>query len=115
MIEKILFVSDGIIVLVSNQLEIPGSQPDSVVLEVTDIGANISIFGIQLSLPASALEHLVQADGTSVFFYKTEPYTLIATYITNVVLERDEVVKVKGAWDYVSSSTTYVGNTSDSV
>jgi hypothetical protein len=114
-IEKILFVSDGIIVLVSSELEITDFQPDNVVLEVADFGANFSIFGMQLSLPASALEHLVQADRTAVFFYKTEPYTLIATFLTNVVLERDEVVKVKGAWDYVSSSTTYVGNTSDSV
>ncbi|MEI6704640.1 MAG: hypothetical protein WCL71_14080, partial [Deltaproteobacteria bacterium] len=56
---------DGIIVLVSSELEIPDFQPDNVVLEVADFGANISIFGTQLSLPASALEHLVQADGTS--------------------------------------------------
>jgi hypothetical protein len=114
-IEKILFVSDGIIVLVSSEFEISDFQPDNVVMDVADFGVNISIIGMQLSLPASALEHLVQADGTSVFFYKTEPYILIATYMTSFVLERDEVVKVKGAWDYVSSSTTYVGNTSDSV
>jgi len=114
-IEKLLFVSDGIIALVGYELEIAGGPPDSVVFEVTGFGANISISGIQVSLPAAALEHLVQAEGTSVFFYKSEPYTLIATYLGCVVLERDEVVKVKGAWDYVSLSTTYVDNTSGSV
>lgn len=115
MIEKLLFVSDGIIALVGNELEITDGQLGSVDLEVTDFGANLSIYGLQFSLPASALEHLVQAEGTSVFFYKSEPYTLIATYLGCVVLERDEVVKVKGAWDYISSLSTYVGNTSGSV
>lgn len=112
MIEKILFVSDGIIAVVGNGLEIPDEPPDNVALAVTKFGAVLSIYGLQVSLPVSVLEHLEQADGTNIYFYTSEPYTLVATYRGFVVLERDEVVKVKGAWDYVSSLPTDVGSIS---
>ena len=115
MIEKILFVSDGIIAIVGNGFEALDDPPDNVSLEVTEFGAILTIYGLQVTLPVSVLEHLELADGTNIYLYLSEPYSLVVTYWRCVVLERDEVVKVKGAWDYVSSLPTYAGSISGSV
>ena len=110
MIEKLLFVSDGIIALVGFDPGFHDNRPDGANLEVTEFGAILNLPGIQLTLPSTALEHLVNADGTSIFFYLSEPYVLVSTYLGCVELERDEVVKVKGAWDYISTTVTGAGN-----
>lgn len=110
MIEKLLFVSDGIIALVGNDPGFHDNRPDGASLEVTEFGAILNLPGIRLTLPSTALEHLVNADGTSIFFYLSEPYVLVSRYLGCLELERDEVVKVKGAWDYISTSVTGAGN-----
>lgn len=110
MIEKLLFVSDGIIALVRNDPGFDDSRQDGANLDVTEFGAILNLPGIQLTLPSTALEHLVIADGTTIFFYFSEPYVLVTTYLGCVELERDEVVKVKGAWDYISTTVTGAGN-----
>lgn len=110
MIEKLLLVADGIIALVGNDPGDIDDRSDGAHLEVTEFGANLNLSCIQLSLPSTALEHLVNADGTTIFFYFSEPYVLVTTYLGCVELERDEVVKVKGAWDYISTTVTGAGN-----
>ena len=110
MIEKLLFVSDGIIALVVNDPGLHDNRPDGANLEVTEFGAILNLPGIQLTLPSTALEHLVNSDGTTIFFYYSEPYVLVSTYLGCVELERDEVVKMKGAWDYISTAVTGAGN-----
>lgn len=110
MIEKLLFVSDGIIALVWNDPGFGDNRSDAARLDVTEFGAILDVDGKQLMLPSTVLEHLVNADGTTIFFYYSEPYSLVTTYLGFVELERDEVVKVKGAWDYISTSVTGAGN-----
>lgn len=110
MIEKLLFVSDGIIALVGNDPGFDDNIPDGAHLDVTEFGAILNLHGILLTLPSTALEHLVIAEGTNIFFYFSEPYVLVSTYLGCVELERDEVVKVKGAWDYISTTVTGAGN-----
>lgn len=110
MIEKLLFVSDGIIALVRNDPGFDDNRTDGAHLDVTEFGAILDLNGKQLTLPSTVLDHLVNADGTTIFFYYSEPYALVSTYLGCVELERDEVVKVKGAWDYISTTVTGAGN-----
>lgn len=102
MIEKILFVSDGIIAVMANGDELPGSR-DDVALAVTEFGAELRIAGMVLCLPVTVIEHLEQADGTSVYFYESDTYSLVAPYRGSIVLNRDEILKVKGAWEYTQA------------
>lgn len=100
MIEKILFVSDGIIAVMANSDELPEESRDDVALAVAEYGAELRIAGMTLYLPVTVLEHLEQAEGTRVYFYESDPYTLVAPYRGCIVLSRDEILKVKGAWEY---------------
>lgn len=102
MIEKILFVSDGIIAVMANCDGLPDSQ-DDVALAVTEFGAELRIAGMVLCLPVTVIEHLEQADGTSVYFYESDTYSLVALYRGSIVLNRDEILKVKGAWEYTQA------------
>lgn len=99
MIEKILFVSDGIIAVMANGDELPDSR-DDVALVVTEFGAELRIADMMLRLPVTVLEHLEQAEGTIVYFYESDTYSLVAPYCGSIVLSRDEILKVKGAWEY---------------
>lgn len=100
MIEKILFVSDGIIAVMANGDELPEDSRDDVALAVTEFGAELRIARMMLYLPVTVLEHLEQADGTNVYFYESDTYSLVAPYRGRIVLKRDEILKVKGAWEY---------------
>jgi hypothetical protein len=103
-VRNILFVSDGIIVLVDAALEIPEAEVKDASIVVTDYGAELMVRNIPICLPVSVLEHLEQAEGTNIYFYESDPYALVAPYRGNVVLNRDEILKVKGAWEYQVSS-----------
>jgi len=99
-IEKILFVTDGIIAVMATGDDLPEDSLDDAVLAVTDYGAELRMASMTINLPVTVLEHLEQAEGTSVHFYESDPYTLIALYRGCIVLNRDEILKVKGAWEY---------------
>jgi len=98
-VEKILFVSDGIIAVMAGD-ELPEDSGDDVALVVTEFGAELRIAGMMLCLPVTVLQHLEQAEGTNVYFYESDTYSLVAPYCGSIVLSRDEILKVKGAWEY---------------
>lgn len=100
MIEKILFVSDGIIAVMANGDELQEDSRNDVALAVTEFGAELRIAGMMLCMPVTVLEHLEKAEGTNVFFYESDTYSLVAPYRGSIVLNRDEILKVKGAWEY---------------
>ena len=100
MIGRILFVSDGIIAVITNGDEFPGDLLGDADLVVTEYGAELRIAGIVLYLPVAVLDHLEQAEGTNVHFYESDTYSLVAPYRGSIVLSRDEILKVKGAWEY---------------
>lgn len=106
--EKILLVSDGIIVLVAQDPEVE-QESTSMNIKVTEYGAEVWIQNTTICLPAAVLEHLEQAEGTTIFFYESDPYTPLATYRGSVTLDRDEVLKVKGAWEYQANGKPGIG------
>ena len=55
MIEKLLFVSDGIIALVGLDPGFLDNRLEGANLEVTEFGAILNLPGIQLTLPSTAL------------------------------------------------------------
>lgn len=105
MIEKILFVSDGIIAITAEGFHVPKDVGADIYIRVRDFGAEISISGVKLQFPVTVLEHLETAGGTNVYFYESTPYALVAVYLGNIVLDRDELLKVKGAWEYSHAPT----------
>ena len=100
MIEKILFVSDGIIAVTTEGFHVPENVSDDIFIKVRDFGAEIIISGVTLQFPVTVLEHLEKSVGTNIYFYESTPYALVAAYLGNIVLDRDELLKVKGAWEY---------------
>lgn len=84
----------------ANGNDLPEDTQNDVALVVTEFGAELRIAGMMLRLPVTVLEHLEQADGTNVYFYESDTYSLVAPYRGSIVLSRDEILKVKGAWEY---------------
>lgn len=101
---KILLVSDGIIVIMVAGQDVLELQEENVSIAIADYGAELQVRNTTIRLPASVLEHLEQAEGTNIYFYESDPYELVAEYKGNVALDRDEVLKVKGAWEYQTPS-----------
>ena len=98
--KKILLVSDGIIVInVVGQGNLELSE-ENVGIVVTGYGVELMIRNTTVCLPASVLEHLERAEGINIYFYESDPYEIVAEYKGVVALDRDEVLKVKGAWEY---------------
>ncbi len=101
--EKILLVNDGLIVLVSQNLNILENISD-IKLEIADYGAILTIEGqghrVPVPFPCDILNHLEQSEGSNVYFYESSPYELIAEYRGCVTLDRDEILKIKGAYEY---------------
>lgn len=98
--EKILLVSDGIIVIVvagHEEFDLPVENVD---VSVAEYGAEIKISTKTICLPVSVLAHLEGSDGTNIYFYESDPYELVAEYKGSLELNRDEILKVKGAWEY---------------
>ncbi len=100
MIEKILFVSDGIIAILGNGY-VPAEPMNSVVFDLAEYGVELRVSGVQIPIPVEALDHLEQAEGTNVHFYESDPYALVAPYHGCIEISRDEILKLKGAWEYV--------------
>lgn len=96
---KILLVSDGLIVLVTQPLEILENVTD-IELEIAEYGAILTVEGHRVDLPGDILTHLEQSEGSNVYFYETSPYELIAEFRGCITLTRDEILKLKGAYEY---------------
>ena len=96
---KILLIGDGLIVLVTQQIEIQESVSD-VELEIAEYGAILTVEGHRVDLPGDILNHLEQSEGSNVYFYEASPYELIAEFRGCITLERDEILKLKGAYEY---------------
>lgn len=96
---KILLVSDGIIVVVTQQFDIQENLTD-VELEIAEYGAILTVEDHHINLPGDVLNHLEQSEGSNVYFYEASPYELIAEFRGCITLERDEILKLKGAYEY---------------
>ena len=100
-----IFVSDGVIALVAEGLEVPvGLDQDNTIFALKEYGAEISIGGFSLKLPIAVLNHLEKAEGTFIYFYSSDPFSLIADYKGSIILQRDDILKLKGAWEYSKPS-----------
>lgn len=100
MLDKILLVSDGIIVIAADTFTLPDNHDTAISLHVQEHGADLWIGNSVINLPVVALEHLEQADGTNVYFYQSSPYAVVAPFVGGVEILRDELLKIKGAWEY---------------
>lgn len=100
MLDKILLVSDGIIVIAADTFTLPNSHDTAISLHVQEHGADLRIASSVINLPAAVLEHLEQAEGTNVYFYQSTPYAIIAPFVGGIEIRRDELLKIKGAWEY---------------
>lgn len=100
MLDKILLVSDGIIVIAADTFTLPDNHDTAISLHVQEHGADLRIGYCVINLPVAVLEHLEQAEGTSVYFYQSSPYAVVAPFIGGVEILRDELLKIKGAWEY---------------
>ena len=69
-------------------------------LNVQKHGAELQISKMTFKLPITVLEHLERADSTNVYFYHSSPYALVAPFRGGIEISRDELLKVKGAWEY---------------
>ena len=97
--EKILLANDGLIVLVSHNLNILDNISD-IKLDIAEYGAILTIEGHRVPFPSDILNHLEQSEGTNVYFYESSPYELIAEYRGFITLDRDDILKIKGAYEY---------------
>ena len=96
---KILLVSDGIIVVVTQQIDIKENVTD-VELEIAEYGAILTVEGHSINFPGDVLNHLEQSEGSNVYFYESSPYELIAEFRGCITLARDEILKLSGAYEY---------------
>jgi hypothetical protein len=99
-LDKILLVSDGIIVIATDTFTLPDNHDTAISLHVQEHGADLRIGTCVINLPVVVLEHLEQADGTNVYFYQSSPYAVVAPFVGGVEILRDELLKIKGAWEY---------------
>lgn len=97
--DKILLANDGLIVIMSQNLNILDNVSD-IELEIAEYGAILTIEGHRVPLPSDILNHLEQSEGSNVYFYESTPYELIAEYRGCITLDRDEILKLKGAYEY---------------
>ena len=100
MLDKILLVSDGIIVLVADTFALADDHESTILLHVQEHGGVLRIGNCVINLPVVVLEHLEQAEGTNVYFYQSSPYAIIAPFVGGIEIRRDELLKIKGAWEY---------------
>ncbi|WP_108103988.1 hypothetical protein [Geobacter sp. DSM 2909] len=100
MLDKILLVSDGIIVIAADTFTLPDNHDTAISLHVQEHGADLRIGNCVINLPVVVLEHLEQAEGTNVYFYQSSPYAIIAPFVGGIEISRDELLKIKGAWEY---------------
>lgn len=97
MTEKILMVADGIIVLVSEEADLGRKD---IRFKIADYGVELITDGGVIPLPGDVLDHLSKAEDTLIHVYKGSPYNLIGQYCGHLRIDRDELLKAKGGWEY---------------
>lgn len=88
---------------------VPAEPMESVHFDLAEYGVSLSISGVPMILPFEVLEHLEQAEGTNLYFYESDPYAVVAPYRGCIEIRRDELLKLKGAWEYFSTSPMVKG------
>lgn len=97
----ILLVQDGLIVITSEVISLPSTiNDDDIELAVAEYGALLTVTGYEIALPLVALTHLENAEGVNIYFYEAPPYEVIAEFIGSLSLNRDAILKIKGAFEF---------------
>lgn len=97
----ILLVQDGLIVITSEVISLPATiNDDDIELAVTEYGALLTVTGLEIAIPLVALTHLENAEGVNIYFYEAPPYEVIAEFIGSLILNRDAILKIKGAFEF---------------
>ncbi|MDD2854667.1 MAG: hypothetical protein HGB32_01170 [Geobacteraceae bacterium] len=97
----ILLVQDGLIVITSEDISLPSTiNDDEIELAVTEYGALLTVAGHEIAIPLVALTHLENTEGVNIYFYETPPYEVIAEFIGSLSLNRDAILKIKGAFEF---------------
>lgn len=97
----ILLVQDGLIVITLEVISLPSTINDEdIELSVTEYGAILTVTGHDIALPLVALTHLENAEGVNIYFYEASPYEMIAKFIGSLSLNRDAILKIKGAIEF---------------
>ena len=77
-----------------------GIADKNITLVVREHGAELRILNSFVPLPVTVLDHLEQAAETKIYLYESSPYALVAPFRGSYEVNRDELLKVKGAWEY---------------
>jgi len=97
----ILLVQDGLIVITSEVISLPSTiNDDDIDLAVTEYGALLTVATHEIAIPLVALTHLENAEGVNIYFYEAPPYEAIAEFIGSLSLNRDAILKIKGAFEF---------------
>jgi len=106
MVQNIVLTSDGLIVLVANGWTLPEGEilEKDIMMSIKDFGIELEIAGLSLILLDLVLEHLENADATWLYFYGTQTNTQVAEYQGRISLNRDILLKAKGAWEYTRAN-----------
>ena len=97
MTEKILMVADGIIVLIN---EGNTFSKKNISFAIAEFGVELITDGGVIPLPGDVLEHLSLAENTLIHVYEVSPFSLVGEYCGHISLDRDELLKAKGGWEY---------------
>ncbi|MDD2273758.1 MAG: hypothetical protein PHH29_16050 [Desulfuromonadaceae bacterium] len=98
---KILLIQDGLIIITSELFSLPSLiVNDDIDLSVADYGAKLTVIGRDFAIPCSALTHFEQIYEANIYFYAEQPYELVAEFIGCLNLNRDEILKIKGAYEF---------------
>lgn len=101
MFERVLEVSDGLIVLIAESAELIIDGNEDLKLLVSEYGVDVSINNAPLPLTAGMLDHLEKAEGTIIYLYRAvDPLSISSVYVGSLILNRDDFLKAKGAWEY---------------
>lgn len=98
---KILLIQDGIIILTSDNITIPSASiTEDIEFSVTEYGAKLTISGSDFALPLTVLTHLEEVDQANLYFYADQPYETVTEFIGCISVNRDEILKIKGAYEF---------------
>ena len=99
---KILQIEDGLIIITPNIFSLPSAlNTDDIDLSVTEYGAKLTIIDREFAIPATVLAHLEEIEVANIYFYSGTPYELVAEFIGCLNLNRDAILKVKGAYEFI--------------
>ena len=98
---KILQIQDGLIIITPDIFPLPSLlNTDDIVLSVAEYGAKLTIIDREFAIPSTVLTHLEEIEVANIYFYASPPYELVAEFVGCLNLNRDEILKVKGAYEF---------------